>query len=179
MKKLWENKYAKLGLIVGIIIVAYSTFFGGHHTGVSALKADDIAKKVKDESKGKIELQNVEVIKKPHITMYNAFWNDYIVTGKVDKNNHMEQISVITKLTVDQMDEITIGQYIELAKAVMGIVNPKLSDDEKDHIIQNDLNLNDVMVNGIDHTVTVDGQKYTLMGGNGSFLFFTIQDAKK
>jgi hypothetical protein len=178
IKKIWANKYGRIGVSILAILTFYHIFFG-NHTGVSVLTPDDIAPKIKDISNGKIELQDVKVEKMPHITIYSARWNDYIIMGKVSKNNHMENISVITKLTVDQMDEITIGQYLELAKDVMGIVNPNLSNSKKDHILQYDLGLNDVMENGLDHTVTVDGQKYTLMGGNGGSLFFTIQDAKK
>ncbi len=178
IKKILSNKYGKIGLAIFSILTIYHIFFGGNH-GVSALEPNDIAPKIKDISNGKIELQHVNVVKRSDYSLYLAGWNDFMVMGKVNKDNHMATIGVTTTVTTDQMDEISLGQYLDFAKDVIGIVNPKLSNNEKDHILQNDLDFNDVLENGIGHTINVDGQKYSLDGGNGGYLLFSIKDVKK
>ncbi|MEC0341955.1 MULTISPECIES: hypothetical protein [Bacillus] len=63
-----------------------------------------------------------------------------------------------------KLNEISLGQYQQLIKVLSGIADSNLSEDEREHLVLNDLNFNNAMINGGDNSTSKNGLEYVLTG---------------
>lgn len=73
-----------------------------------------------------------------------------------------------------KLNEISLGQYQQLIKVLSGIADSNLSEDEREHLVLNDLNFNNAMINGGDNSTSKNGLEYVLTGGGEPQLISTF-----
>ncbi|MBO1626997.1 hypothetical protein [Bacillus arachidis] len=76
------------------------------------------------------------------------------------------------------MDEIVLGQYHDLVQYLIRISNPKLSIDEVQLLVDNELNFNQQIMTGEKHTTSKNNMYYQISGGGKpvNFYSFMIMD---
>ncbi|MCY8549360.1 hypothetical protein MOD25_05520 [Bacillus haynesii] len=162
--------------VVGVLIIWY-IFFGGN----SGLTQKQFENKLSDLSDGMIQVTNPKIEKlSDEGFLYMADWNGFTITAKVDKkNNFILPYSVLAPQS-GRLNEISLGQYQELIKTLSGIADSKLSGDERDHLVLNELNFSNWIINGGDASTSKNGLKYTLSGGGEPHRIstFIIQEKK-
>ncbi|MEN7388394.1 hypothetical protein [Bacillus licheniformis] len=160
--------------VIGIFIIWY-IFFGRN----SGLTQKQFENKLSDLSDGMIRITDSRIEKtNDGSSVYMAKWNGLTITATVDgKNNIVLPYGVIAP-SPNQMNEISLGQFQEVSKALSGVADSKLSKDDRDHLILNDLNFNEVVETGTKHSTSKNGKDYDIIGSNGMFIFMVGDERK-
>ncbi|MDM5193632.1 hypothetical protein QUF93_13865 [Bacillus hominis] len=164
-----NNKTWILG-IAGLLIICYFLF--GKTNGLTREQFED---KLKEMSNGKIAIVDSEVseITKDK-SLYNASWNGMGISAGIDKDNNITMPFLIGIKPGGQINEITIGQYQELIQHISRIVDPKLSEEDAQHLITNELNFNNYIMNREKHSTIKHDIRYELSPGGDSAPWFTL-----
>ncbi|MED2869050.1 hypothetical protein P4263_26070 [Bacillus thuringiensis] len=170
--------------IIGVIILFGVWFLFFRSSGITTQEFEE---KLKNLSNGKVMITQsgvapVDSMDKSEgkIGMYIANWNGFMISTRVENNNKIEDKAFfIMSKQVNLMDEIAIGQYRELIQYVTRIANPKLSVDEVNHIVDNDLNFNNQIMTGGNNTTSKDGMVYELKGGGEAGVFTFVVSTEK
>ncbi|MCY9002116.1 hypothetical protein MOE74_20690 [Bacillus spizizenii] len=162
------NKNKRLIILVfGILIVWYFMF--GRNTG---LTQDQFENKMNKISNGIINITDSEIEKTNNgSSVYLAKWNGFTITASVDSKEHLIFPYGVIAPSSNQMDEISLGQLLEITKALSGIADSELSEEDKEHLILNDLNFNNVVATGTKHSASKNGIEYELIGTEDAFIF--------
>ncbi|MGG1104253.1 hypothetical protein ABES74_09320 [Bacillus subtilis] len=164
------NKHRRLIIVVfGILIVLYFIF--GRNSG---LTQEQFENKLRDLSGGTINIEHSKIEKGNYSATYFANWNGFLISAKVDKHNRLVLPYSVSSPPSGQMNEIALGQYQELMQVVSRIADSKLSKDDTEHLFLNDLNFNNVAIDGIDHSFSKNGIEYTLSGAKNSSNFYML-----
>ncbi|POI14594.1 hypothetical protein C2145_20645 [Bacillus velezensis] len=157
-------------LIIAIVIIAtvgYLVF--GRSSGLTQDKFQDKIYKV---SNGVIDINDSKIEKvNDGSSVYMAKWNGFTITASVDSKDRIIFPYGVIGLPSNQMDEISLGQYQEIMKALSSVADSKLSDEDKELLILNELNFNNVIETGTKHSASKNGIKYELIGTEGALLF--------
>ncbi|WP_156575812.1 hypothetical protein [Bacillus luti] len=157
-------------MIAGLLIIGY--FFFGRTNGVTKEQFED---KLNEMSDGKIAIVDSEVtlISKDK-SLYTASWNGMGISAGVDKDNNITMPFLIGIKPGSQINEITIGQYQELIQHIIRINDPKLSEEDVQHLITNELNFNSYITNREKHSIIKHDIRYELSPGGDSAPWFTL-----
>ena len=162
--------------VIGIFIIWYILF--GRNSGLTQKQFEN---KLSDLSDGMIQVTNPKIEKlSDEGFLYMADWNGFTIAARIDKkNNFILPFSILAPQS-GRLNEIALGQYQELIKALSGVADPKLSMDERDHLVLHDLNFNNWIINGGNTSTSKNGLKYTLSGGGEpqSISTFIIEEKK-
>lgn len=157
-------------VIAGVLIIGY--FFFGGTSGLTKEQFEDELQKMSD---GKIAIVDSEVaaITKDK-SLYNASWNGIKISAGIDKDNNITMPFLIGTPPAGQVDEILLGQYQELIQHISRIADPKLSAEDAQHLIANELNFNNQIMTGEKHTAIKHDILFDLSGGGKSTTWFTF-----
>lgn len=167
---IWRVINTHKRLIIAIFVIAtvgYLVF--GRSSGLTQEKFQDKIYKV---SNGVIDINDSKIEKvNDGSSVYMAKWNGFTITASVDSKNRIIFPYGVIGLPSNQMDEISLGQYQEIMKALSSVADSKLSDEDKERLILNELNFNNVIETGTKHSASKNGIRYELIGSEGVLLF--------
>ncbi|PDZ95003.1 hypothetical protein CON36_30720 [Bacillus cereus] len=164
LKGLFTKKqtWISIGIIIGILIVKFFVFGGS-----SELTKEEFESKLKSVSDGKINLAFVPLVEEEGKALYGANYEGLIITVTQDKDKHFVLpygVAIPNGNGEKGVNEIIIGKYQELITALVGVADQKLSVEERQRLINNDLDFNNQIMTGEWHSTTRNGLKYNLIG---------------
>ncbi|PGP21060.1 hypothetical protein COA01_16100 [Bacillus cereus] len=165
LKELFTKKqtWILIGTIIGILI-AKLLVFGSN----SELTQEEFESKLKSVSDGKINLTFVELVKeKDGKAMYGANYEGVLITVVQDKDKHFVLpygVTIPNGNGEKGVNEIILWKYQELITALVGVADQTLSAEERQRLINNDLDFNNQIMTGEWHSTTRNGLKYNLVG---------------
>lgn len=167
--------------IIGVIILFGVWFLFFRSTGEKGvIPIDEFQNKLKEYSNGQIVLSDIK--EEPAEIggyVFQAKYNGFVITMGLDDDKKVRTDSlVVVGKRVGGMNEISIGQYHDLVLGVIRATNPKLSVDDAVHLLDNELNFNEQIMTGSDHTTSKNDMYYNLQGGKSEtdFLYFSIMN---
>lgn len=167
--------------IIGVIILFGVWFLFFKSTGEKGvIPIDKFQNKLKEYSNGQIVLSDIK--EEPAEIggyVFQAKYNGFVITMGLDDDKKVRTDSlVVVGKRVGGMNEISIGQYHDLVLGVIRATNPKLSVDDAVHLLDNELNFNEQIMTGSDHTTSKNNMYYNLQGGKSEtdFLYFSIMN---
>lgn len=166
--------------IIGVIVLIGVWFLFFRSNG-GYISQKDFEDKIKDLSNGKVTITDskIDVFESGKGEgLYTAKWNGFIISTGVNKSGKLENKFAIMTKQAGYMDEIAIGQYHELMTYMIRISNPKLSVDEVNLLVDNELNFNQQILTGEKHTTSKGDRYYQMSGGEKpiNFFMFMIMD---
>ncbi|GAB6460809.1 hypothetical protein bcgnr5390_10760 [Bacillus luti] len=166
--------------IAGVAAIFFVWFF--FFRGDGSLTQSQFEEKLKSDSGGKITVTKGEIspISKGN-GLYMGEWNGLKISAKADENRNILPPYWVVTPPAGLMDEIALGQYQELIQYVSMIADPSLSSKDAQHLINNELNFNNQIMTGEDHSTTKNNYKYELSGGGKEttwFSFMIVKDDK-
>lgn len=181
MKKVQELMMKYRMWMVGIAGVFFIWFF--FFRGSDGLTQKEFEEHLKENSNGKIVVTEAKVEPYPNSkrSLYTAKWNGFLISANVDENGKMELPYGILTGPAGLLDEIALGQYQELMQGLSKMADPTLSQEEFERLILNDLNFNNQLMTGQEHTTSKNDLTYRLDGGGGptTILTFLVTDKKE
>ncbi|WP_439874947.1 hypothetical protein ACSLGG_02920 [Bacillus mycoides] len=175
--KLQERIKAYRIPIIGVIglLAIWFIFFRGSSGG--ELTQKEFEDKLKEISNGKITITDskAEPFEKGDGTgLYTANWNGFMISTRLEKNGKLANTYAVITKQAGYMDEIAIGQYHDLMQYLIRISNPKLSVDDVQMIVDNELNFNQQIMTGDKHTTSKDNMYYQISGGGKPINFYSF-----
>ncbi|PHE64314.1 hypothetical protein COF68_05580 [Bacillus toyonensis] len=170
-----------IAIAVGIFMVWFIFFRGSGDKGV--IPIDEFQNKLKEYSNGQIVL--TEITEEPNEIggySFQARYNGFVLTLGLDKDRKVKNDAIVlVAKKVWGMNEISIGQYHDLALNIIRLTNPKLSEKDAQRILDNELNFNEQVMTGSNNTTSKNDLYYNLNGGNenSEFLYFSIFNEEK
>jgi len=158
MKELFVQ-YRKWIVAAVAILVIWKLAFGGNE----GLTKEEFEEGLKTISDGRIVIADSKFINEKKNSLYMAEWNGFTITAKVEDNRLVLPYGILT-YPVGQLDEISLGQYRQLAADLSGLADSKLSVDERNSLIDNELNFNHFIMNGGDYSTSKNGLNYLFSG---------------
>ncbi|MGN4423550.1 hypothetical protein ACTFQN_06815 [Bacillus cereus group sp. MYBK30-1] len=170
--------------IIGVIILFGVWFLFFRSTGEKGvIPIDEFQNKLKEYSNGQIVLSDIK--EEPAEIggyVFQAKYNGFVLTLGLDDDKKVktDAIAFVAK-RVGGMNEISIGQYHDMVLNIIRLTNPKLSEEDAQHILDNELNFNEQIMTGSDHTTSRNDLYYNLNGGKSEtdFLYFSIFNEEK
>lgn len=169
LKELFTKKqtWISIGTIIGILIVRFFVFGGS-----SELTQEEFESKLKSVSDEKINLTFVKLVELDNgEDLYGANYEGVLITVAQDKDKHFVLPYIVTIPNGDGdrgVNEIILGKYQELITSLVGVADPKLSVEERQRLINNDLDFNNQIMTGEGHSTTKNRLKYNLVGSTNS-----------
>ncbi|MES9668686.1 hypothetical protein [Bacillus nitratireducens] len=170
--------------IIGVIILFGIWFLFFRSTGEKGvIPIDEFQNKLKEYSNGQIVLTDIK--EEPSETggyTFQARYNGFVLTLGLDDDRKVKTDAIVlVAKKVWGMNEISIGQYHDLTLSIIRLTNPKLSEKDAQRILDNELNFNEQIMTGSDHTTSRNDLYYNLNGGNekSEFLYFSIFNEEK
>ena len=169
--KEWYIRNRKWFVAVVGILILWRLLFGGD----DGLSQEEFEEELKTLSDGQILVSNSGIAELEKESLYMADWNGFIIVTRVEKGKLTLPYAIMTP-QIDTMNEISIGQYRQLAASLSGVADSSLSVDERYSIVDNQLNFNSSLFVHREFTTAKGKFEYSLEGADSTtpFSSFTV-----